>query len=593
MNSRMLISAENARLLDAEASADWALHPFALVEAAGRACADMFCAAFSRLFPGPPSRSAGGPFPRIAVLAGTGNNAADALVMLKALILRGFAAPGFSGIVVSRFPNGGDQSPRAESLRALKKMGVSAILWDGDAQEVAGRACEDMLALADIIIDGVTGTGLAGPLHGAALEMAGTVNRLKDGAHTPCPGLPRDDAGPPRSPAEFGQWSPALPPHPAGPPHPFEPPHPFRPLVVSIDVPSGNFDGWKTGMPILRADATLAIEPRKQCLYKPAARSFGGSLLPVEGIFPRQLIEKYGGPRLVDWEAAAAAIRPVDPGAHKYERGLVEIRAGSPGAAGAAKLAARGAQAAGAGLVRLIADPSIYPVLAAEAWGIMVVPGDASRHPEADNAAGRFRPDAVLLGPGWGTGPDRARLLENCLPLEEQGTPLILDADAITLAREMAFHGSAILTPHPGEFAAYTGISREEILSGPGPLLLDWARKKKAVILFKGPVLYIAAPDGRLGIVDGMAPCLATGGSGDILAGFCAALAARTRRQGYFDAYTCAAAAASLLIRAARSPELAGRFIDPVEITGPAASLAGAAWLPGYTASPTETGRHG
>jgi NAD(P)H-hydrate epimerase len=591
MNSRILVSAENARLLDAEASADWALHPFALVEAAGRACAGVFCAAFPRLFPGPLSRTADSPFPRIAVLAGTGNNAADALVMLRALIFRGFASPAFSEIVVSRFPGGDDQSPRAESLRALKKIGVPAIPWDGDAREAAGRACEDILALADIIIDGVAGTGLTGPLHGAALEMVEAVNRLKAGSHEPPhPGFPREAAGPPRYPAEFGQLPAALPRTPVR-------PAPAGPLVVSIDIPSGNFDGWKTGMPILRADVTLAIEPRKQCLYKPAARSFGGGLLPVEGIFPRQLLEKYHGSRLVEWEEAAAAIRPVAPDAHKYERGLVEIRAGSPGAAGAAKLAARGAQAAGAGLVRLIVDPSIYPILAAESWGIMVVPGDAvnpggvSRRPEADSAAGRFRPDAVLLGPGWGTGPDRARLLENCLPLEEQGTPLILDADAITLAREMTFHGSAILTPHPGEFAAYTGISREEILSDPGPALLDWARKKKAVLLFKGPVLYIAAPDGRLGIVDGMAPCLAAGGSGDILAGFCAALAARTRRQGYFDAYTCAAAAASLLIQAARSPELADRFIDPVEITGPAASLAGAAWLAGH--SPGETGHRG
>jgi NAD(P)H-hydrate epimerase len=304
----------------------------------------------------------------------------------------------------------------------------------------------------------------------------------------------------------------------------------------------------------------------------------------VGGIFPPPLIDECDGPRLISWETGASFTGGVKPDAYKYERGLVEIRAGSPGASGAAKLAARGAQAAGAGLVRLIADPSIYPILAAGTWGVMVVPGDevkaAGPVPEAP-AAGRFSPGAALLGPGWGTGPDRARILSNYLVREEQGLPLVLDADAINLARDAVFHGNTILTPHPGELAAYTGISREEILSDPGPLLLSWAQEKKAVFLFKSHVLYIASFDGRLGIVDGMAPCLAAGGTGDVLAGFCAALAARTRTPGEpFDGYACACAAASLLIRAGRSVELAGRFVDPNDIADTAASLAGSVWLP-------------
>jgi NAD(P)H-hydrate epimerase len=551
MDSDTLVSAEKARLLDAEASADWALHPFALVEAAGRACADALAGNFARLLSRRAVPSAAGTFPRIAVLAGGGNNGADALVMLRALILRGFAAPAFSTIVLSRLSEGDDQGPRAESLRTLKMMKVPALVWDGDAGENAGRASEDALALADIIIDGLAGTGPRGPLRGAVMEIVLAVNRLKE------------QDGP-------------------------------QPLVVSIDVPSGNFDGWEPGMPIINADAVLAIEPRKLCLYKPAARPFGGTILPVGGIFPAALIKKYGCARLIDWESGAAGIEGIKPSAYKYERGLVEIRAGSPGAAGAAKLAARGAQAAGAGLVRLIADPSIYSILAAGAWGIMVVPDEEIKPPGQEHGpaeaadrgapvypAGRFFPDAVLLGPGWGSGLDRERLLQRYLVLEEQGIPLILDADAIALAAGAIFHGNAILTPHPGEWAAYTGTDRGAILSNPGPLLIRQAREKKAVILFKGHVLYIAAPDGRLGIIDGMAPCLAAGGSGDVLAGFCAAIAARMRKSGIpFDGYACAAAAAALLIRAARSPELAGRFADPKEVADKAASLAGSAWLP-------------
>jgi NAD(P)H-hydrate epimerase len=334
-------------------------------------------------------------------------------------------------------------------------------------------------------------------------------------------------------------------------------------------------------MPVVKADAVLAIEPQKLCLYKPPARPFAGKILPVGGIFPQSLINQFEGVPLMDWESLSPEIDPVKPEAYKHQRGLVEIRAGSPGSTGAAKLAARGAQAAGAGLVRLIADPSIYPILANGAWGIMVVPGDVVKNPGPENPAGRFSPGAALLGPGWGTGPDRARLLQNYLAREAEGMPLILDADAIALAGEAVFHGNAILTPHPGEFAAYTGINREEILADPIPVLSRAAREKKAVILFKGHVLYIASFDGRMGIIDGMAPALAAGGTGDVLAGFCAAIAARMKKTGEpFDGYTCAAAAAALLIRAAQSPDLAGRFADPLELAHRAASLAGAAWLP-------------
>jgi NAD(P)H-hydrate epimerase len=167
------------------------------------------------------------------------------------------------------------------------------------------------------------------------------------------------------------------------------------------------------------------------------------------------------------------------------------------------------------------------------------------------------------------------RLLEAYLPLEKQGLPLILDADAIALAKDFVFHGNAILTPHPGEFAAYTGLSKDAILSDPIAALRRCAVEKQAHILLKGHVLYAASPDGRLGVIDGMNPALATGGSGDVLAGFCAAIAAR---QKPFDGYTCICAAASLLIRAAES--IAGAFFDPAELARAAALVAGQTWLP-------------
>jgi NAD(P)H-hydrate epimerase len=458
----------------------------------------------------------------VVALAGSGNNAADALVMLRALLLEGRVDPAAAFVLAARLPAEGEQTPLSLAFRAIEKLDVPVRVWD--AEQAAGP-----LARADIIIDGLTGTGLRGPLRGTALEMAEAVNRLRKGR---------------------------------------------RPFVVSIDVPSGGFDLWRPGMPVLEADATLAIEPHKRCLYTPALRTFAGKILSVGGIFPRSLMEKYREAELLSWQCAASRVPVVTHDAHKYGRGLVEIRAGSPGAAGAARLAARGAQAAGAGLVRLIVDDSLYPLIAPNAWGIMVAPGSAAV------AEGRFQPDAVLLGPGWGRGADRLRLLEICLPLEEQGVPLILDADALHLAGDLTFHGNAILTPHAGEFAAYTGLSVEAVLVETAPVLRRFAKERNACILFKSHVLYIAAPDGRLGIVDGMSPVLAAGGTGDVLAGFCAAIAARQARSGaVFDGYVCASAAAALLIRAASDQAIGGRFIDPGELADAAAGIAGNAWL--------------
>ena len=522
-----LTGSAGARALDAEASAEWGLDPFALVEAAGRACAIEFLNFFRK------------ESPNIVVLAGSGNNAADALVMLRALILSGYAQQSGCLVFLTKMPEdhlpAGGKSPLSQALLSVQKIGVAAAQWES--------AKKPLLGDADVIIDGISGTGLNTPLRGAALEMAQAVNALQERQN--------------------------------------------RPFVVSIDLPSGCFDGWRPGMPVIAADATLAIEPQKLCLYTPATRIHAGHIIPVGGIFPPALIGQHREAELVSWENVCALIPPVAEDAYKYERGVVEIRAGSAPAAGAARLAAWGAQAAGAGLVRLIVDPSLYPVIAPACSGVMVIPDGET---PADD---RFSPAAALLGPGWGKGEDRRRQLESYLPLEERGLPLILDADAIHLAKDIVFHGNALLTPHPGEFASYTGLSKEEILADPIPVLRRFAAGKNVVILFKSHVLYAASPDGRIGIIDGMNPALGAGGTGDVLAGFCASIAARWRataarwrataaragrQSGGFDGYTCACAAASLLVRAAHS--IADRFADPAEVADAAASVAGAAWLP-------------
>jgi NAD(P)H-hydrate epimerase len=427
-------------------------------------------------------------------------------------------------------------------------MGVPGRPWD--------KAGEALLKPSKIVVDGIAGTGLSGPLRGVPLGMAEALNRARENAGA------EGGAGP-----GAGEGAPGE-----------------RLLVVSVDVPSGICDAFRPPWPVVVADAVLALEPAKLALYKPAARCFAGAVLPVGGIFPPALVEKYCGAELIGWGGVRNLIPAVAPDACKYDRGVAEIRAGSAGSAGAARIAAAGAQAAGAGLVRLAVDAALYPVLAASSGGVMVFEAGSA----ADDS-GRFRPDAVLLGPGWGRNAGRKETLEAALRREGEGTPLVLDADAIALAKGRVFSGSTILTPHPGELANFAGVSKEELAGDPLSILKDAAGKANAVILFKTAVLIIAGPGDsgrRLAVIDGMAPALGAGGSGDLLAGLCAGIAARMRARSLrggpeppADVFSCAAVAAALLIAAAKGPA-SRRFADPLDLARTAAALAGDAWLP-------------
>jgi NAD(P)H-hydrate epimerase len=537
-NCGLLVSVEDSRALDEEAQADWGFNAFALIEAAGRLCAQAVAKACVETHPELFKNK-----PMITVAAGMGNNAADALVMLRYYILSSITDASLSTVILSRRPKEDDEydgGPCVELLHSLKKMKVPVLAWD----EAEGLHADNYFALSDIIIDGIAGTGLSGGLHGTAEEMANAINAVMNSSALTSK----------------------------------------KPLVVSVDLPSGASDQWEPGMPIVKADLTLAIEPQKHCVYTPAARPYAGKIVPVRGVFPKELIASYRGAELLEWDNAREKIPRIRPDAYKNERGTVEIRAGSPGATGAAVIAGRGAQAAGAGLVRLVVDDGIYPIVASRASsGIMVVPSSVA--PECTYAYGSsvasVFTDAILLGPGWGKAASRAKEFELALIQENSGAPLVRDADVIELARGVVFSGNAIMTPHPGEFARLTGIEKDKLLCHPAPMLIKYllkcSRKCNAVIVFKGHVITVVAPDGRVGVVDGMLPGLASGGSGDLLAGLCAGIAAGMVRRGGFDAYDCAATAAALLI--ASGKRFKTRFTDPMEIACEATDLAGAAWL--------------
>ena len=518
-----MISAQRAREMDSEASSKWGLHQFSLVESAGRTCGEKLLSLYPDVFR--LGRA------KLCVLAGPGNNGADALVMLRFLILKKYVNKNNCYVIINKPGAAGETSPRSEVLHSLEKIGVAVAAWetlDGDINSM-----KDRLDQFDFLIDGICGTGLENEIRGIPLEMVNLVNAVRGSK------------------------------------------------IISIDVPSGFSGSSRTSLSApawakVHADCTLAIEPLKSMLFTPANRIHAGTIVPVEGVFPGELMDQYCEYRLWSWAGVTQAIPPVPPDAYKYTRGVVSVFAGARGTAGAAVIAANGARAAGAGLVRLMVDEEIYLVAAANPGGIMVAPV-AGPAPES-----RFNPDTILLGPGWGRDPRRVPVLRDALKMEADGTPVVLDADAIYLSKEYSFQGNTLITPHPGELSWFADLPGELILENPVPVLLDIAQKKNVHILFKSHVMFVVSPGGQVTVVDGMTPALGAGGSGDLLAGLCAGIIARMKKQtpGGCPIHDGAAAAASLLVEAGKRTASAKGFFDPACMADTAAKLAGDAWLP-------------
>jgi NAD(P)H-hydrate epimerase len=223
-----------------------------------------------------------------------------------------------------------------------------------------------------------------------------------------------------------------------------------------------------------------------------------------------------------------------EEGDDKYTRGHALISGGYP-MTGAARMAARAAARAGAGLTTIAASEMIaLPIYAAALTNIMVRPIAAPD--DFDRLLDDRRISAFLIGPGAGVGEEtRAR----ALAMLGTGRATLLDADAITSfqddppALDRAIVGACVMTPHEGEFKRVFDASGDKLLRTRGA-----ARRSGAVIVLKGTDTVIAAADGRAIINTNAPPTLATAGPGDVLSGIVLGLLA----QG-MEPFTAAAAA--------------------------------------------------
>lgn len=306
--------------------------------------------------------------------------------------------------------------------------------------------------------------------------------------------------------------------------------------VLSADLPSG-FGARGPCGPCVEADATVAMGFAKECLVEDAATRFVGRLAIAP--FPTLACPPDADPAEI---LTAETLRPLLPprsfDTHKGDYGRVAVLAGSADFPGAARLCSAAAVHAGAGLVTLFVPPGIASTLSAS-----VIPEVMVCAAEDFSVVSGKRFDAVAIGPGLGRGRDA--MVRDFLSTSR--VPCVVDADALNALSAdpsplKAPPGPRLLTPHPLEmerlFPAH-GRTRRRWLG-------DFLAEYPCTLLLKGARTLIGERGGGVFLNSTGHPGMGTGGMGDVLAGVCAALAARGKpvlEAARIGAWTCGRAA--------------------------------------------------
>jgi hydroxyethylthiazole kinase-like uncharacterized protein yjeF len=454
-----ICTVDQMRRMDRSAIEDWGLPEMLLMENAGMAAYRVLAERW------PVAGS------RVLICCGAGNNGGDGLVVARKVLADG----GRPSVLLMGDPTRYRGAART-NFEIWQKLGGVCVEPD-DAADF-----HDLLQQADLVVDGLLGTGLSKPVVGRYAALIAQINA----------------AGRP---------------------------------VLSLDIPSGvdGNNGRIMGTAV-KADATVTFGlPKTGNLLYPGFQQ-GGRLYVSHIAFP---------PALTESSALALALNappplpPRDPAGHKGAFGDVLFIAGAAGYYGAPYFAAMALLKAGGGYARLAAPAPVVPVVAALGPEIVF-------HPQAATPAGSLaetnfeelgaraaQADMVVMGPGLSLDPETARLVRRLIPTIP--VPLLLDGDALTMLGTEADivrqrQAPTVLTPHPGEMARLTGWRTTAIQDDPVGAVQHAAAHFKAVVMLKGAHSLIGFPDGRVLINLSGNDGMATAGSGDVLTGTIAAM---------------------------------------------------------------------
>ncbi len=407
---------------------------------------------------------------RIAIICGKGNNGGDGFALARRLRIRGNAV---RVALLSSFDAVAGEAKI--NLAILRRMNIDIV------QNAPAKSLEDIISWSDILVDALIGVGLSSPLRGSYARAASMINA----------------AGKP---------------------------------VVAIDIPSGIDADTGAVMGIaVQADLTVTMGILKRGLMLfPGARHAGVVRIADLGM-PNEVVEQEAiSVELLDHGFLQGLLARRAGDAHKGDFGHLAVIAGSPGKAGAALLAARGALRAGAGLVSIAAPNNLVPIIQSQLAEAMCIPsaesieGTLGIGAEEHLLTALGRMSACVIGPGLSTHHETVQVVRGLAA--HLTIPVVIDADGLNalsghvniLKRAKA---SIILTPHPGEMGRLLGISADEVQKDRIAAALDFARMHGVIVVLKGAGTIIAAPDGRVFINATGNPGMATGGTGDVLAG--------------------------------------------------------------------------
>jgi hydroxyethylthiazole kinase-like uncharacterized protein yjeF len=305
--------------------------------------------------------------------------------------------------------------------------------------------------------------------------------------------------------------------------------------IVAVDLPSGinGTSGAVMGVAVHAAHTVTFFRKKAAHVLLPG-RLHCGTLSVADIGIPASVLASIAPqtfenvPKL--WRAMFPAPRLAG---HKYDRGHAVVVSGPSWSTGAARLAARGALRAGAGLVTIASPHEALPINAAASLAVMVRPVDGAG--ELAKFLADRRLNAVALGPGLGVNQATCDLVLAALSGERA---VVLDADAMTsfagtpqrLAEALKERagGPTALTPHEGEFSRYFGALDEQTKVGSKLEMARLAAKLTGVtVVLKGADTVVAAADGRASIAANAPAALATAGTGDVLTGITTGLLAQ------------------------------------------------------------------
>ena len=383
-----------------------------------------------------------------------------------ALVLCGPGNNGGDGFVAARHLAGHGWPVRLALLGARERLrgdaATAAAAWLGEVLPLD----PELIADAGLVVDGLFGAGLARPLEGVAHDAIEAVGQA------------------------------AVP-------------------VVAIDVPSGvHGDTGAVLGSAAHATLTVTFHRAKPGHFLLPGRDYVGELVVADIGIPADAEVTSG--LFVNHPRLWLALLPRRTSAsHKYAHGHALVLGGGMASSGAARMAARAALRAGAGLVTVVCPKDALAIYAAQLTAVMVAPFADDRGFARSLADPRR--NGMLLGPGAGSGETLRRRVLRVLETQKA---TVLDADALTSFQDQpqtlfdAIAAPCVLTPHDGEYKRLFAHEGDRLTRARAA-----AAQSGAVMLLKGGDTVVAAPDGRALIQPEAPPALATAGSGDVLAG--------------------------------------------------------------------------